>query len=677
MTLEVFVGGLVLVAAVGLLATAARRWATVLLPSSRRSGSESFLRAFLVATLFAVMSVAVSGSFGVLSGHVLFVLTALFHVAAHVFAPAPDPSSAVFRRSRQRLLWPLWPALGLIAIDVAVFLPASPVNWDAMTYHLYLPARWLQEGGLFHVPTVFSDNSAAFAPQNGALFFTWQMALLGSDATCNVAQVFCLAFLAVAVYRLALLLGARRQPALMAATMVFVLAPLRRWTTTANVDVFMVAFWTGALYWSLSYLVRRDRGSLLACGLATGLAAGTKTVALPLVLFPVALVLIALSRDRRLLRLGTFAALATGAGGWWYFANLWRYGNPLFPLDILGFDGVYDSQTLRQSLFRIDGISRWAEAMWSALGATTCLLAVAGFLGLAWQAATPRRRPAALGLAGFAAFWTGYVYAVVPHNNQSRFLLPALVVAMLGWSRWLEPRRWRTAVYLPGLVAALWAARPDLAWAYQLERLAASEVAMVTWLSLTALVSAAVLAAARWRRFALLGWIAAWPLLALAAQHAGQSRIAFLAEADFRVWGAAYLMFNDPAVAARRIAYSGVNVPYALMGPGWRHHAVYCNVQGRPDDGLYEFWARDPRLYPTHKPGLYRGDEDFDVWWACLERRRIDTVTLFATIPVERPAHWRLSGDFPIERDWMRQRPEIFELVLATAKAEIYRIQRE
>ena len=43
-----------------------------------------------------------------------------------------------------------------------------------------------------------------------------------------------------------------------------------------------------------------------------------------------------------------------------------------------GFDGVYDAQAVRQSLFRIDQIGPWAEAMWTALGSTTCLLAAAG-----------------------------------------------------------------------------------------------------------------------------------------------------------------------------------------------------------------------------------------------------------------------------------------------------------
>ena len=72
-----------------------------------------------------------------------------------------------------------------------------------------------------------------------------------------------------------------------------------------------------------------------------------------------------------------------------------------------------------------------------------------------------------------------------------------------------------------------------------------------------------------------------------------------------------------------------------------------------------------------------RGNDDFGVWRTCLESREIDTVVLFATIPVERPRHWSLSGDFPIERDWMRERPDVFEPVLLSAKAEIYRVERE
>lgn len=684
MTLDVLAGGLRLSAAVLLLAAAARRWAPRLLPAGPRSFSETFLRVGLIATVFAVSSVAVLGAAGALGGWTLLLASAALYGGA-LFLPSPGrpPAGA----GRRRVPWPLAPALLVLAVDAVVHLPASPVNWDAMTYHLYFPARWLQEGRLFHVPTVFSDDSAAFAPQNGALFFAWQMALLGSDATTNVSQLLCLLFVAAAVYRSALLLGARRQAALMAAATLPWLAPLRRWALSANVDVFLLAFWTGGVYWLLAYFRRGGRGNLVACGLALGLAAGTKTVGLPLAAAPAAVLALGLLWKRRGADLGLFAGAATAAGGWWYAKNLLLYGNPLFPLDfqVLGlrFHGAYTAATLRETLFRIDGLGNWLETVAITFGIAACSLLVAGWLGLAalaWQG----RRIAAPALAVFAAAWTAYVYAVVPHNNQTRFLLPALAVAVVGWAGWLRavPRRgWRAGLFLLGIAAAAWDARPHQVWAYHLERLAAAGTNAVAWMVLGLLAAAAAAWSAwRWRAsgrhgFAVLAVLAFWPAVALASHHAGTSRLAFLARADYRVWGAGYLMFNDPALAPRRIAYSGVNVPYALMGPGFRHVVVYCNTQGDPDDGFYDFWARDPRLYPTHKPGLYRGADDFDVWRRCLGERGIDTVVVFATLPVERPAHWALLDDFPIEREWMRRRPDLFEPLLWTEKAEVYRVR--
>lgn len=673
--MEILVGSLRLGAAVWLVAAAARRWAPRLLPG-RAAGSEVFLRGFLVATLAIVLSVAAAGTAGLLGAWTLLALAAALYGAAYLFTPHP---AAVGRR--QPIPWPLWPVFVLLLVDVVTFLPGSPVNWDAVTYHLYFPARWLQEGRLFHVPAVFSDNSAAFAPQNGALFFAWQMALLGRDATTDVAQALCLVFLAVASYRIALLAGFRRRPALMAATICFWIVPLRMWTWSANVDVFMAAFFTGAVYWLLLYFRRREPGSLMACGLAAGLAAGTKTLGLPLAAVPAVAMTILLLKERRFGAAAAFAAAVVAGGGWWYLLNLWLYGNPLFPLDFglpgLHFAGAYSADTFRQSQFRIAGIERWVESVGVQLGWPTVAVALVGGVGL-----LKRRRPVSLSLAAFALSWAAYVFVVVPHNNQARFLIPSLVLGLLGWARWFGAstrREARVGLYVAVLAAAAWASRPELAWAFHLERLAASGVGVVGWLVLAtaaALLGGWTLRASRRPSLAVASWVIACLTVALAASYADRSRVAFYARADYLAWGAGYLMFNDPTLEPRRIAYSGLNVPYALMGPGWRHLVVYCNTQGGEADGFYDFWARDRRLHSTPKPGIYRGDDDYEVWRACLERRRIDTVVLFWMIPLRLPQSWRTSDGFPIERQWVRRRPELYRPLVLTERAEIYEVRR-
>lgn len=692
MPIEFIAGSVRLVLGFALLAAAARRWAPRLLGGGPRAASEVFLRLGLVAAVSMVGSVALLGGLELLGAWQLLAFALALYGAARLAKALPAAWPGAVSRRRAALFWPAALAGAFAAAGVAVYLPASPVNWDAMTYHLYFPARWIQEGRLFHVPTVFSDSSSAFAPQNGALFFAWQMALLGSDATTNVSQVACLAFLAAAVYRLALLSGIRRQAAMLAAASLFWLAPLADWAFTANVDVFMIAFWAGAVYWLRLYLARREWGSLLACGLASGLAAGTKTVGLPLAAVPAGILAVRLLGERRWKELAAAAAAAVGGGGWWYLRNLWLYANPLFPLDFgvgrLRFAGVYTVATLRRgSPFHIEEAERWFRSVGLQLGFAAVVFFAAGLAGLVFLASGVRRhRPrawVALAAIGFAVAWAWYVFAVVPHNNQARFLLPSLLAASLGWAGWLDAvpsRRARSAVFLLGIGALAWQARPDWAWSYVLDRLEASGVGVGSWM----LLAAAVAALGTW---ALPGGrrgggrpirLAAAAVLALtvglAAHHAARSRIAFLADGDFRAWAGGYLLLDDPSLAPRRIAYSGLNIPYALAGARGQHEVVYCNTQGGSGDGLYEHWARDRRLYTTPGPGIYRGDDDFDVWSSCLEERRIDTVVVFALIPLGRPSHWRLSGEFPIEREWMRRRPGSFRPILSGDRAEIYEV---
>ena len=280
--LDVPWGVVLLAVAAGLTLGTARRLVALGLPVEE-SRSEELLRRLLVVVLITISSVAVLGFAGVLSAVAILMVAVLLYLGSRrlpEMAPVPSQGGARWPRS---IRWPAILTSVLVVFDLASYLPASPVDWDAATYHLHLPARWLQEGRIFHLPTVFGDNAAAFAPQNGALFFTWQMALSGRDAVVNVSQLLCLAFLCLALYRTCRLFGTGREPAALAALSLPWLAPVRRWTYSANVDVFMVAFAFGgcSLLDAAAIVASRqdvdpDR-RLWPCR-RPGLAGGTKTL---------------------------------------------------------------------------------------------------------------------------------------------------------------------------------------------------------------------------------------------------------------------------------------------------------------------------------------------------------------------------------------------------------------
>ncbi len=722
--LETLTGGFLLTAAAGWTAAAAGRTGPWLLPTRSRSTAEIFLRAALVATLMIVAPVALLGFVGGLNSAALTLAAAAFYLASRrgpaSRGPAsrlpPPPSGLRFGASLRPLGGDLlafgWPAAltaAVVSIDLLVHLPAAPTGWDAATYHLYFPARWLQEGRLFHVPTVFSDNAAAFAPQNGALYFAWQMGLAARDAVVDVSQLFCLAILAVALYRLCRRLGVGREPAALAALTPVWLAPIRQWTWSANVDVFMVAFWLAALCWQLAYLERPESGTAAASGLAAGLAAGTKTVALPLVALTSLGFIPVLAYQRRWGRLGLYLFCAVAGGGWWYFKNVWLYGNPLFPLDIsfaglpagwgehLRLAGAYGGDAVRAGEFHLASPGWVGLAVWRQFGAATSLLIGLGvaFLVAGALADGFRRRRRAVRwafVAALAIVWAGFFATVVPHNNQARFLLPTVVLSLAGWARALHWARrfgpWGSrGLWLAGIAAATAASRPWRTWGWRIEALAEGEAAPWRWVLAALLLAslAAVVPVLRRRAhglratlFSLLGGILIAVLVALAGHHSDLGRRAFMARADFRGWAEGFLPFNGPvddSSPALRIAYTGANVPYALAGPGWRHRVVYVNTQGGVSDGFFDFWRRDRRVHPYHKPGIYRGRDDLETWLGHLEEQRIQLLVIFRLHRSEaRYLHATPSG-FPIEQAWARQHPERFEPVFAGPAAEIYRVR--
>ena len=665
------------------LVVASWRLTSTWLPTDDPDPVERGLRAAVLTIACMALSVAVLGAFGWLGGPGL-VLVGLVAWALSTRVAEPDAPAVAAGWGP----WPLQAASGLLAADATLYLLVPPTNWDAMTYHLYLPARWIQEGLIFHVPTVFADAHAAYAPQNGALVFGWQMALTGFDTLCNLVQPALLIFGAIVLTRLAAELLTDSDNVgddslcLAAAAGLFVLLdPVRRWALTANVDVLMAVCWLAATYWSVRALRRGEASSALASGLATGLVAGSKLAGVLLALVPGLILLGVVFRRRWWLHGVATAALAILGGGWWYLRNLRLYGNPVFPLDfeVLGlqFDGAFRSSAMSDSFLGLDPSAWWASLP-SALGWATCTVAIVGCLGLLAVVVGPgvrrRHRLAAAGALAFVAAWTYYCVALLPYNSQFRFLIPALALCCVGWVPVF--RRLQT-VGRPYALAA-WALlatslvalspAPDL-WRRPLTvfRQAGTVWIAAVLLAVVLLSVFVVLVVARRKRTspgtASYAVLAVLLLVSIAAGGtvADRMRPGFIATADYAPHAMGILPFQDPQQVPTTIAYSGMNVPYALMGPGFRHRVIYVNTGGEAGDGFYEFWRRASEqadgagLYPTHKPGIYRSPTDRPGPW--LERLRangVEAVALFRMPAVERPAHWLLDEAYPIERRWIR-----------------------
>ncbi len=667
----------------------ARRWSPLLTTSTE--GSTRGLAVGLLAAWIVAVLVAGLGAVGWLGPNGLLLGVAVLWAGTRILRPERPTPLLPRAEPGSSLLWPTLLAVPILLFDLGWRLPAPPTDWDALTYHLYLPARWLEAGRLLHVPTVFGDPAAAFAPQNGALLFTWWIALSGGDALANVVNVLPGVVLALSIYELGVLCGATRENAALSAVALFWIGPMRSALYEARVDVPMLAFFGASLAFVAHSLDPRAKTPWRAAGLAIGLAAGTKVVGLVLIAPQALMLSVLLLCGRHLRAFATFLALSIAGGGWWYLANIVQFGNPLFPLALR----FGDLPLLRGAIpfgavagqFHVPIHTLLGDTLPHFFGLAALGLTGIGFTALLASAIRDQpTRPVRLLVAGVALYWALFYFLRLPHNTETRFLLPVVALSLVGCGLLLEPLRRRS----PWLVRASWA----LAFAIlyiDVERLPQWRAALASpleagvplafWVCLLLGTAAAVAAALAAREGSALrraagatGASLAALLVALAQQLSVDARPLHHERSRFRAWSPAirYVDREDPE-HRMRIAYTGLNLPYALTGPRIARPVRYVNTQGELDESFYDFWERDPKLAKRQKPGFYRdgGRDDYGQWIRNLEAAEIDWVVIYRLHRQERYISHDEEG-FPIERAWARTHPERFALLASGRTFALY-----
>lgn len=642
------------------------------------------------AAWLVTVSVALLGSAGILSPMSLIAFAVLLFLATRLI-PAARRMGVDQRRRMLRHSAPAFAlAAPIIVWDLGWRLPAPPTSWDALTYHLYLPARWLLEGRIVHIPTVFGDPVAAFAPQNGALLFAWWLGLLGGDAITNVVNALAACLFAVALIRLARYCGAPREAASLAAIGVFWIAPMRNVIYESNVDMLMLAFWAASLLYTAQALDPRRPAPWLVGGLSVGLAIGTKVIGVVL-LGPQALLFAVVLCMRRLpgALMGYALAVAAG-GGWWFLIDLMRYGNPLFPLDLkLGawtlFPGAIPYEAFAGQFYV--PASRLPDFLLVQFGTFACVISLLGALSLLVSAAiSGPYRAARFLVSGVGLYWGCYYTFSLPHNNQTRFLLPVVALALIGWAlclgqiqrrnRWASRLLWATILILLFLdlgVSPWWRS-------FQPSPFAAG-MSLWLWIPLGLATVASLTGALFVRRPESRHLVQAIAIVTVLAS-VGVAQSFSTAHRDFynaqtrfnsRLAATRALERADP-MATGRVAYTGFNLPYLLMGPHQTRFVRYVNIQGRLEDGFHDFWRDEPRLTAEPKPAFYRGRGQYGTWLANLEAANIDWVVVLRLVNAERYIVADADG-FPIEREWAESHKNRFELVAAGKGFRLFRLR--
>jgi len=369
--------------------------------------------------------------------------------------------SVVQASFRRDFLW-----LGWLAGALGLGLPALAAwllhvwSWDSLGYHLPIVYDALQTGTIRQIPAYERYDYINCYPRNIEYFFLWSRLLLPNDTWLDFSQApFAVAtVVAVACWMRRLgVAGFRAAPI----ACFFLTIPIVSLQLATNyVDVGYAGLLVLSFYFATGPFTKE---SLLLFGIAAGVALSSKPSA------PAALAIMCLYvlgrgiyTKRPLLATGGVAlCLALGSGK--YLENIYRFGNPAWPvrlnfgpfhlpgqdtpqeLVLLGvpksfasmnfFHRVFTSWTSHPTRYiydmRLGGFGDWF--VW--------ILVPAFFLGC-WDPRT--RRAAAVLLVGIVAtmatpgaFWARYCLAV-----------PALLLVLFGVVSHQWPLRWQKFSYL-------------------------------------------------------------------------------------------------------------------------------------------------------------------------------------------------------------------------------------
>lgn len=423
----------------------AGRSAAKFLRRSTGSPDEVFMLYTIFASLIVILMVFLLGTAGALTGYCLLGLT---------IAPAlylwHFRKGGILRSRSLNLSFSLDNIFIAICLSVVlwrftVMLPLTPNSWDAMTYHLYLPLRFVQEGRIFHIPTVFGDNAAAYSPLNGQMLYAALLAVFRYDFLLNCFPVIFLLFGALALSGIAREIGIESRFSRFAGVL-FLLSPcFLKNTFTADVDIMALSFLLGGLFFLLRFTSKARNEEeylceLLLSSLCLGLSVGTKVAYAPFGggLAVVLVVYAICYLGRKVVKpLALMLLLMLVGGGFWYIRNWMLYGNPLFPVSIeLGdftiFPGAYDRAAVKAGEFH----GSWS-IMWSRLsyeyGYAFLTLVSIGFIGLwIWLGVCKKCFAKMSIVLLMSTLWAMIYCFVIPHNLEIRFLFPVISLSLIG-----------------------------------------------------------------------------------------------------------------------------------------------------------------------------------------------------------------------------------------------------
>lgn len=419
---------------------------------NRRATDRGDLRFIGTGVLFVAVAVAevlLAGTVG-LGGNAAVItgVAVIVAIVTRLLVPASGPTSASLARSGWARLSAvgrvgLGAAAGAITVETVYLMFRSAIGTDGLISHLGEPAMWVTDGrpGSMH-PTISGFAFEAY-PKTGEVLFSWAIGTARTPVATTFVMIGGLVLLAVAAWSALRQLDVSQCMAVTIATSLALCPIVVTQVGGPNTDLFTLTWILCIAALCLGAMI--DTGLLpiaLVCG---GVAVGTRTTAIPVVL--VALAVAFWMRRRALLghlfSLSLAAATTLGIGVVWYLQDLAVYHAPLYPFSSFP-DGppvpkvisALDANFLHdpRGALRVAHVSGYAHALGAGLVLAAGVVLTLILLPTVRETRLRRR----LAVAVLASVAEAVIWSITPYTGYSGNPSAGVVYVLAG-TRYLMP----------------------------------------------------------------------------------------------------------------------------------------------------------------------------------------------------------------------------------------------
>jgi hypothetical protein len=172
--------------------------------------------------------------------------------------------------------------VGCVAVRLLHGLLAPCLTWDALTYHLYKPAVWVQSHAIVNTSGPDAAGYYAWFPPYGDALWGWWLLVMRVDVANAPIAVAQWLLIPLAAYSLARALGATILRATAAAFAIAFTPSVINLSAAVYVDNLVVALWLAALVFLVRALDHHRSADAALASAAFAILAGVKASVLPI-----------------------------------------------------------------------------------------------------------------------------------------------------------------------------------------------------------------------------------------------------------------------------------------------------------------------------------------------------------------------------------------------------------